>query len=162
MSKTRAMKGAIISECRRYRYLLWRRWSKGLPMVVIGLNPSTADDNNDDPTSRRLIRFAKEYGFCGLDLVNLFAFRATKPKALSDVEDPVGQDNDKRILETCNSTNTIVAAWGNGGTLFGRDGDVMKLLNENGIDLKCFGKTNTGCPKHPLYLAARTRLVDYP
>ena len=61
---------------------LTRRWAEGPPLVVCMLNPSTADAEEDDPTIRRCVGFAKRDGFAALEVVNLFAFRATDPKAM--------------------------------------------------------------------------------
>lgn len=52
---------AYFSKDRVYRYDLWRQWdaSRGYAMFV-GLNPSTADEDNDDPTVRRCIGYDRE------------------------------------------------------------------------------------------------------
>ena len=86
-------KGARFSESRTHRYALWRIWEKGAPMVMfVGLNPSTADETQDDPTIRRCIDFAKRWGYGGLYMLNIFAFRATNPKDMKAAADPVGPD----------------------------------------------------------------------
>lgn len=72
---------AILSEDRKYRYVLSRIWDESKPMVmIIGLNPSTADETKNDPTIIRCIDFAKSWGYGGVYMLNLFAFRATLPK----------------------------------------------------------------------------------
>lgn len=87
--------GANFSRCRRFRYALWREWDATLPAVMlIGLNPSTADANHNDPTIRRCIGFARDWGFGGVRVLNLFAFRATYPDDLKAAADPVGPRND--------------------------------------------------------------------
>ncbi|MDA8965892.1 DUF1643 domain-containing protein, partial [Pseudomonadales bacterium] len=87
---------ADFSPCRTYRYALWRTWDKTEPYVLfLGLNPSTADETENDPTITRCIDFAKQLGFGGLCMANLFAFRATQPKDLKQAKDPVGDANDK-------------------------------------------------------------------
>ena len=50
----------IFSECRQYRYTLWREWDllNSNYAMFIGLNPSTADEWKDDPTIRRCIDFS--------------------------------------------------------------------------------------------------------
>ena len=74
------IKSAEFSPDKVYRYELWRIWDEALPVCMfIGLNPSTADETVDDPTIRRCINFAKEWGYGQLVMTNLFAFRATKP-----------------------------------------------------------------------------------
>ena len=72
--------GAIFSSCRKYRYALWRNWDETKPCVmIIGLNPSTADENENDPTITRCINFAKSWGYGGVCVTNLFAYCATVP-----------------------------------------------------------------------------------
>jgi len=97
---------ATISPCQRYRYELGRRWGDGAMLTWVMLNPSTADAGEDDPTIRRCAQFSQDYGFHGLVVRNLFAYRATNPKELARVEDSVGSDNDVPLLDK------IVFAWG--------------------------------------------------
>ena len=88
-------RSANFSRCRRYRYALWRRWAPGDDYgLLVGLNPSTADHRRDDPTIRRCIGFARDWGYSGLCVANLFAFRATYPRDLFAADDPVGPRND--------------------------------------------------------------------
>ena len=95
-----------------YRYTLVRTWnSTAEPLVFILLNPSTADASQDDPTIRRCIGFAKRWGFGGIVVVNLYAYRATKPRDMLAAEDPIGPENDRILGETV-SGKTVVAAWG--------------------------------------------------
>lgn len=92
------IKDAILSEDRKYRYILSRTWDETKPTVLfIGLNPSTADENEDDPTIRRCIIFAKSWGYGGLIMANLFAFRTTNPQGLYSEKNPVGSENDYYI-----------------------------------------------------------------
>lgn len=87
-------KTAIISEDEKYRYQLSRCWDETKPRILfIMLNPSTADANIDDPTIRRVISFAKSWGYGGVYVGNLFAFRSTDPKGLKQIADPVGENN---------------------------------------------------------------------
>ena len=86
---------AKISDCGQYRYMLKRIWEQGKPLVLfICLNPSTADVEQDDPTVRKCISLARDLGYGGLIMANLFAFRATKPKDLKSARNPVGPEND--------------------------------------------------------------------
>jgi hypothetical protein len=157
--QTNMRSSAIFSECRQYRYLLTRTWnSESATIVFIGLNPSTADETADDPTVRRCVGFARKWGYGGLVLINLFAFRSTDPKRLNDVADPVGPQNDTTIRRCCDRSSCVVAAWGAQGTLMERDRRVLELLSEP----LCLGVTKSGSPRHPLYLAASTRLRRFP
>ena len=113
MSPKAIESGAGFSLCRTWRYKLWRRWSSAGPTVAfIGLNPSTADELNDDPTIRRCIGFARHWGFGGMYVLNVFAFRSTNPRALRGAADPVGPRNNAALLTTCRRCDMVVACWG--------------------------------------------------
>ncbi len=142
---------ARLSKCALYRYTLERTWDAERPSVMfIGLNPSTADATHDDPTVRRCVGFAKRWGFGSMLLTNLFALRATDPRALMDVEDPIGPSNDRWIDRTKDRASLVVAAWGARGGLMDRDSEVAERFSE----LHCLGTTKDGSPRHPLYLRA--------
>lgn len=137
---------AYLSEDRTYRYELWRVWGAGRIVVIIGLNPSTADEEVDDPTITREIAFAKSWGFAGLCKVNLFAYRATQPADMRRAADPVGPLNDE-VLRSL-SGNFVVAAWGVHGTHRRRDEAVRAMFPQ----LHYLRLTKDGHPSHPLYL----------
>ncbi len=144
-------KGAQFSDCRRYRYALWRTWQEGESHVMfIGLNPSTADETKDDPTIRRCIGYAKAWGFGGIHMLNLFAFRATNPKDLKKANDPVGKENDSYLKMYLEPGGLNIACWGTHGSFLNRGEEVIELLNRG--NLSCFDLTKNGQPKHPLYL----------
>lgn len=147
---TTIIKGAELSPCRTYRYALWRIWDETKRYVVfICLNPSTADETEDDPTIRRCIGYAKAWGFGGIYMVNLFAFRATDPKAMKAAENPIGDDNDY-WLRKLSCAGLAVAAWGNHGVHLGRSKEVRALIPE----LYCLKQNKSGEPVHPLYQKA--------
>jgi len=140
---------AVFSECARYRYQLWRVWDGSLPYVLfVGLNPSTADELNDDPTIRRCIAFAKSWGYGGLCMGNLFAFRATLPAVMKAHPEPVGVENDAQLAAAAATAGLVVAAWGLDGEHLGRAKQVKQLLPTMHV-LKL---TKDGHPNHPLYL----------
>lgn len=116
--------------------------------MFIGLNPSTADEINDDPTIRRCVAFAKAWGYAGLCMANLFAYRATNPRDMKVAADPVGPDNDAHLCRLGQRAGVIVAAWGVNGMHKGRAAQVRKLLPA----LHCLALTKDGHPGHPLYL----------
>ena len=149
----------IISRCESYRYCLWREWEDRSPRYVafIGLNPSTADAVNDDPTIRRCIGFATRWGYSSMCMINLFAFRATKPADLRKSEDPIGSANDDFLRELSKSADLVVSCWGNHGSILGRQQNVVRFI---GISC-CLGVTNQGQPKHPLYVPYETELMTY-
>jgi hypothetical protein len=139
---------ACFSACRRYRYSLWRRWGPGPAVMVVGLNPSTADAIHNDPTIRRCLGFARAWGYGALCMTNLFAYRALDPARLKRVKDPIGAENDHSLQQLARGAALILAAWGNHGGLHGRDLVVRGLLPE----LHILGLTRMGQPRHPLYL----------
>lgn len=147
---------------RVYRYTLWREWDITLPYAVfIGLNPSTADEFNNDPTIRREIDFCKRWGFGALCKVNIFAYRATDPEVMKQQLDPIGPDNDRWINDVCRDAGVVVAAWG----IHGEHNNRAYWVRHSGAaihGMKCLGKTKYGYPKHPLYVPAVTPLVDFP
>lgn len=150
-------KEAKMSACGKYRYSLYRGWDKTKPCCVfIMLNPSTADDKQDDPTIRRCIGYAKDWGCGGLVVVNLFAYRATYPLALKHVDDPVGPLNDKHIRDevwaVAHFGGIVVCAWGSHGHLFNRGKNVEQILRKVGTKPFCLKTTKAGHPSHPLYL----------
>jgi hypothetical protein len=145
--------GATISADKLYRYSLWRRLlpvGKGKTILWIGLNPSTADGEQDDPTVRAMLSFSKRWG-CGLMVVgNLLAYRSTDPEKLRTVDDARGPENVERLVKMRAMADVCVAAWGNGGA-FRRVG----RHTFNGLALAgpmmCLGVNKTGHPVHPLY-----------
>lgn len=148
---------AMFSPCRLYRYALWRDWNANPACVFIGLNPSTADETNDDPTIRRCIEFARSWGYGSICMLNLFAFRSTDPKAMLKASEPVGPDNDEVIREACSGAAVVVAAWGKRGQHMGRDRKVLAMVR----DLKCLKVNQDGTPQHPLYLPATLTPIHY-
>lgn len=157
----RAPTGAIFSECRTYRYALWRRWGEGAAALFIGLNPSTADEARDDPTIRRCIRFARDWGHDAVVVVNLFAYRATDPRNLIGLADPIGPDNDLALAQCHDVAAITVAAWGVNGRLNDRADAVMRWLDPIGKPLHCLGTTKDGHPRHPLYVPANRQPSVY-
>lgn len=152
----------ILSEDRVYRYQLWREWPSGEGFALfIGLNPSTADETNDDPTIRRCINFAKNWGYQALCMANLFAFRATEPLEMKAATDPVGPDNDQHLTQLIEEASVIVAAWGINGDHQNRDKQVLELIRSLGKSITCLGLTSGGMPRHPLYIKNKQELVSF-
>jgi len=154
-------RSASFSPCRRYRYTLWRKWegsrtSSGYAMFV-GLNPSTADETVDDPTVRRCIAFAKAWGYDGLCMTNIFAYRATNPAEMLVQADPVGDENDATLRTMAEGAGLVVAAWGNHGGHRGR-GEIVRRMLPN---LHYLQLTKIGQPGHPLYLSGKLRPIAW-
>lgn len=170
---------AYFSDDRLYRYALSRVWDGRRPMgLIIGLNPSTADESKLDPTLRRCIRFCDREGWGGFWMANLFAVRATKPAAMKKHPAPIGEPlhlplgarihegvridsvNDRWLLYLANECRgRIICAWGVHGTYMGRGAAVTELLD--GHRAFCFGFAGNGMPRHPLMLSNDTPLMEY-
>lgn len=154
---------AEFSDDGRYRYLLQRQWdSTGRRCVFVMLNPSTADGSLDDPTIRRCVGFAKREGCAQLDVVNLYALRATRPVHLWEADDPVGPENDDWIMNVTlemgyGDDTLVIAAWGT----HGKPDRVKRVLELVELPMVCLGLTKDGSPRHPLYLPSAAPLVPY-
>jgi hypothetical protein len=146
--------GARFSPCGNYRYELWRRWSDGPELIWILLNPSTADARRDDPTIRKCIGFSRLWGYGGMRVLNLFAFRATRPAALRRAADPVGPNNNRTLRKY--AARECIIAWGNHGDFRDRAAPVISLLHGPVFTL---GLTASGQPKHPGRLSYETSRV---
>ncbi len=155
-------KDAVISKDGKHRYSLTRSWESDYKKICFCmLNPSVADATIDDPTIKRCCGFAKLWGFHGIEVVNLFAYRATEPRELLKVPYPVGHENDAHIWVAA-SCWPVVAAWGSWGDKFPeRVQEVLGALRCCAGKVSCLGVTKGGQPKHPLYLAADTQLMEF-
>lgn len=156
--------GADISDCGRYRYRLWRDgWAVGSDGIdddrtclFVMLNPSTADDVEDDPTIRKCIGFCRRWLFGRLMVVNLFAFRSTKPRGLLGNTNAIGPDNDVFIREEAEAASRIVLAWGSHteivSLLSARAFVVRRMLGGHDKKTVVLGRCKDGHPRHPLML----------
>ena len=165
-------RGAILSPGGVYRYRLWRIWDDDLaPCAFVMLNPSTADAEVDDPTIRRCTAFAKSWGSGGIVVVNLFAYRATDPDALAEVDPPelIGPEADAHMRKVFSVADVVVCAWGATLTLWGarwrafqarRAAEVLAMIPQ-GVEVCSLGVTAGGHPRHPLYLAKNTPRVPF-
>jgi hypothetical protein len=157
------IKSAEFSECGKYRYLLTRIWNDELPYAMcIGLNPSKAGSEKDDPTIARLTSTLQYLNYGGLKMVNLFGLISSKPSALTECPDPL-KDNEKWIATTAFTVQDIIFCWGS----FKQAAYMAKKVIHTYPDGKCFGKSKDGSPWHPLammYAGIQTnqaKLVKY-
>ncbi|MEB3173539.1 MAG: DUF1643 domain-containing protein [Cyanobacteriota bacterium] len=178
---------AAFSSCGRYRWWLRRQWQpQGPVLLFVGLNPSRADGQRDDPTLRRLVGFARQWGYGALEVVNLFGRISASPALLKRSADPVGPSNDSWLLRALqggagdigggaanaggdggggSSPAAIWFGWGNQGAWRGRERQVLRLIGQSlqrcgaspPPELLCLGVTAAGQPRHPLYVASATR-----
>ena len=149
-------RGAEISGCERYRYRLWRVWDISRSQVLfVMLNPSTADGRYDDPTIRRCVGYANAWGYGGIEVVNLYAYRATRPGSLKHrrIAEAIGPDNDCYIWGGAKRAALVVCAWGAHDTVDRRARAVLKLLRQADAVPMCLAETKEGHPSHPLYLS---------
>lgn len=148
-------RGAWLSEDGLYRYDLWRRWGGGPWVLWVMLNPSTADAEVDDPTTRRCVGFSKAWGYGGMAIVNLFAYRATSPAELAKAPDPRGPLNMQTIEHwlVFDEVELVVAAWGASWAKVPHARlNVEWLASKAGHDMVSLGTTKAGHPRHPLYV----------
>lgn len=156
------------SPCRKYRYTLWRNWATEDLLVnagnssetkaheylmVIGLNPSTADETKDDPTIRKCIGFAKRWGFGALCMTNLFAWRDTDPAKMKKAENPIGDANNDWLRYCAAYAGMILGAWGRHGEHLKRNQYIRGIV---GRDIHCLKVNKDGSPMHPLYVPYET------
>ena len=139
---------------KKERYSLKREWDKSKNKILyIMLNPSFADDKDDDPTIRRLINFTKKFNSGGFLVGNIFTTITPNPKEI-DRSKGISDKNFQELFELINKVDQIVYAWGN--TV-----EEPQLLKELVLSPKCFGKNLNGTPKHPLYLPKNSKLIAY-
>jgi hypothetical protein len=146
--------GAVFSSSNQHRYSLWRVWNALKPIVCyVLLNPSTATHEIPDPTVMRCVERAKQLGFGGIEIVNLFALRTSTPAVLYRHPDPVGVDNNEWIAKATSKASMIICGWGAHGDLFNRGIGVQRLLQNRYPSKVHYLKMNrNGTPAHPLYL----------
>lgn len=170
---------AMIDSTQVFRYVLGRQlvstslFLNAQVLLVIMLNPSTADGLKDDATIRKVTKYARRWGYHYFVVVNLFAYRATKPKDLwkpkivgverPHVMDAVGRGNDANIryyLER-RYTKTVMVAWGANGFWGDRADTVLRIIANTGHVPMCLGHTKAGEPVHPLYQKDSQDLIQY-
>ena len=155
MQESTIKRHALLSKDKKYRYSLKRIWDNDKPKVLfIMLNPSLADNYQDDPTIRRLIKFAKLYGYGGFYVGNLFSYITPYPSELLDKDLMFSKKNIHEIKKMTGLIKDVVYGWGNSF----EEPEWLKQIISNP---KCFGKNKNKTPKHPLYLSYNHKLVDY-
>lgn len=157
---------AVLDPTETYRYHLARVWGEGPRLLLNMINPSKADASVNDPTVVRGIGFAKREGFGGLEIVNMYALRATDPKEVPRHRSPIGPDNDRVIAETVDRViadgGIVVAAWGPKPFARERIGYVVRTLLKPRTKLWCLGVAKDGSPRHPLMVKLDQPLIPWP
>ncbi len=151
------LKSAKLSDCGKYRFSLSRTWDEKLPKVAfVGLNPSTADAEKDDPTIRKCVGFARRLGFGGIVMLNLYTYRATKPADLWKAQKAgvaVIGEGAPAVRSRAAQCEMVIGCWGKHGIK--RQQDFMEYF---GRPIFCLGKNSDGTPCHPLMLSYTTKL----
>lgn len=150
--------GAYFSLYRNKRYCLWRIWDRSKPLIMfIGLNPSIADEKSNDPTIRRVIKFADDWGYGGVYMLNLFPFIETNSKKLKPYSQAAMVKNDAYLKHIGNRCQDVVFAWGKNPYAKLREKQIQEMFP----NAKCLCKNNDGSPRHPLYVPSNTKLINY-
>ena len=151
----------VFSPDRHHRYTLIHRWDellnpdKGIAWIC--LNPSTADENQLDPTLRRIRDFSATWGYSFFVMLNLFAWRATQPADMRAATDPIGPDNDRWIAHWSAKVDRVMLGWGEHGAHLARDQQVLAYLDRS--KTFCLERNASGQPKHPLYVSKKNKPV---
>jgi hypothetical protein len=158
--------GACFNAHRTHRYVLWRNWEHGKPiMAVVMLNPSVANEFELDPTLRRVFRYAKAWGFGGMRILNAFSLVSTFPERLLHAE-LVSETNDDHIIDVVTSAHRTMVGWGtylDKAKLVWRVPELRYMLARHAIGpVMAWRITATGQPSHPLYLPGEIEPVAYP
>ena len=160
-------KNAVFDKTGKYRYLLYREWDPALPkLLYVMLNPSIADETDEDQTSKQCLYFAKTLGYGSFEVVNLYSLISTDPKNLKTSIDPIdpigGTTTDWYILNAASKADKIIVAWGCNHFFNKRDKDVTNLLKKSRYQLFCLGKTTDGHPRHPSRLGHKNcKLIKF-
>lgn len=161
---------AVYSACENYRYALERCWRSDPArwMIMIMLNPSTATHIDNDPTVERCERRARDWGYDGILVLNLFAYRATDPKKMKKQEHPEGPLNNWTITEALEraaafpDNHLVLCGWGVHGAHKGRADLILSLMRGYGVTPLALGWTRNGHPQHPLYIGYDKKPVERP
>lgn len=153
---------AVISDCGKYRYLLRRTWDHAKPRaLLIMLNPSTADAKQDDATIRSCVRLLTGLGYGSMEVVNVFAYRATDPDELEKQPNSIGPRNAQTMTSAIQRCDVVVLAWGAHEMARPHTDRLVSLVRSYRPAAYCFGRTKAGMPKHPLYIKSGTPLENY-
>ena len=135
------------------------------PLICVGVNPSTAEENNLDRTLESVERIASLNGYDSWIMINLYPQRATNPKNLHLKSDECINKINLAHIENLLSNHKGADIWASWGTLISTRKylksslksiiDIAKKYDCNWIS---FGnKTKQGHPHHALYLAKNSK-----
>ena len=157
---------AIYSPCRKYRYILHRRWEPDRPdrsVMFLMLNPSTATEDVDDPTVRKCRHYAMRWGYNHLIVGNIMAYRVTDPILLRGIDDPIGPDNHQHLRDAIETYEPrLICAWGClPRRLVAVERTILDLLRDLEVRAEALRLNAAGSPGHPLYVAMDVEPVSY-
>ncbi len=163
---------AEFSKCGTWRYRLERAIAGDLfagrhadALAFLMFNPSSATATRLDPTVRRCIGYAKREGYGRLIVGNLFAARATEPRDMLKMADPIGPGNVGALRRIMGEGVDVVLAWGTlldaPETAAVQVRTVRTLARELGPRLFCLGVCENGEPRHPLYMPKDADLLRW-
>ena len=161
-------RSAVMADNDTRRYILTRRWGMegSKTLLFVGLNPSTANGERDDPTLRRLMRFSVTWEYGRLLVCNLFSLVSPHPNDLLGQPDPVGPLNDSTIHTAVRESSMVLAGWGSWPGSVSKDrwpevAERVKHVLKSGLlgnEIHSLGQNADGSPKHPLYLPRNAKL----
>ena len=141
------------------------------PLIFIGINPSTADKDSDDSTTKRISGITKEQGKCGWIIVNICPLRYTCPRDLKDKYNSIYDNENLEVIKSIFNNNTkanIICAWGNSIEMRSEFINILKQIEQNipeSMKNKIFYLTDELTkkehPKHPLVCAKKSLLTNF-
>ena len=168
---------ASFSKCGLYRWWLRRKViSNERKLLFIGLNPSFAGKEVNDPTTTRLVNFCRAWGYGTLFIINLFAKVSSSSLLLKYSSNPVGNKNDSEISSRLDSWSNdlnwdLWLGWGARGTLRNRNIELTRVVKifskqrykrfDKSRGPLVLGLTKGGHPMHPLYLPCKKLLYPF-
>lgn len=140
---------ATFSEDREHRYKLQRVLDgdfRDRTIAFVMLNPSTADEDGDDPATKKCLEIAREHDFKRVEIVNLFSKINSTAAEIHNCKDPVRAENDQFIIDTCEEADKIICGWGNDGQYMNRSTEVFNRISHH--DLECLRVNGSGEPTY--------------
>lgn len=157
---------AIFDADRKHRYMLGRDIQpEGIIASVLMVNPSDANETDNDPTMGKVVGIGKQLGWRRVIVGNLFARIGKDIKCLRDPGSPIGPDNDRHLADIIDASEVTVVAWGTLAKIPDvhrkRWIDIVRMLDDRARRPYCFGVNDDGHPTHPLMLAHATPLIEW-
>ena len=160
-------KTASFNATRTHRISLERVWDRNLPtVVVVGVNPSTANEEDPDPTINKVAGFTSRWGFGSFQMLNLYTLVATDPsdlrKAIREKGErfAIGDVGDHVLVKAFSKHAAVWFAWGV-NAFPSRAAAVSALALACNRTPFCIGRNGDGSPLHPLMAAYKRTRIPY-